>query len=350
MTTCDICGTDRCDCRPKRSPFLEALGFTDAPHAVRRRRRPEPPPPAVPVPTTVGTPVPTRSTTGLVQELWAADDSPAPPFPPPIEPAIAGTRRLGWVRIVATVLVLGLVGATGYLGTGWWLDQRSADLRAEAATALDETRAVAADVPAAIAAVTDADTGAVDLSAAATTITDLGDRALRLSNLSQPPANPLAPIGVDLTDPLETRRVAFGVVADRAIWLSDGLSTALATRLRVAQLPALPELPAGADDGTVEAVQGALIDVVEEVRDAVAASDPALADRLEPAVAQLDAAVADYVVALRSDDPAAEAHAAEIESAFETTRAGAVEWLASQADRLTADSLALDAALDGIGG
>ncbi|MEX1288213.1 MAG: hypothetical protein AB1Z57_09775, partial [Acidimicrobiia bacterium] len=202
----------------------------------------------------------------------------------------------------------------------------------------------------AIVAVTDGTAEAIELSAAAATITDLGDRALRLSDLSQPPANPLASIGVDLADPLETRRVAFGVVADRAIWLSDGLSTALATRLRVDQLPSLPELPAGADDGTVQAVQADLIDVVEEVRDAAAASDPVLADQLEPAVSQLDAAIADYVVALRSDDPAAEDHAAEIVAAFEAARGATIEWLAAQADRLTADAAALDGALDGVGG
>lgn len=303
------------------------------------------------MPTTVGTAVPTRSTTGLVQELWTADDDvPAPPFPPPAEPAIAGTRRFGWVRLLATVLVLGLIGAAGYLGTDWWLDERSTDLRAEATTALDATRAAATDVPAAIAAVTDDDAETVDLSAAATTITDLGDRALRLSNLSEPPANPLAPLGVDLADPLETRRIAFGVVADRATWLADGLSTALTTRLRVDQLPPLPELPAGADDGTVDALQTALVEVLEEVRDTVSAVDPVLAGQLQPTATRLDNAIADYVVALRSDDPAAEQHAAEIETALATIRADALAWLAGQTERLTADAEALDAALDGIDG
>lgn len=350
MTTCDICGLARCDCRPERSPFLEALGFTDAPHPVRRRRPIESASPPRPVPTTVGTAVPTRSTTGLVQELWASEDESAPPFPPPVEPAIAGTRRLGWIRVVATVLTLALIGAAGYAATGWWLDQRSDDLRAEAAAALDAARSVTDDVPAAITAVTDGETGTIDLSGAATTITDLGDRALRLSDLSAPPANPLAFVGVDLDDPLESRRVAFGVVADRAIWLADGLSTALSTRLRIQQLPELPELPAGADDGTVEAVQGALVAVLEEVRDAVAAFDPALADQLGPTVDDLDAAIADYVVALRSDDPTAESHAAAIRSAFEATRTEATAWLGGQADRLTADAAALEAAFDGVDG
>ena len=170
---CQTCGGDPAACRHGRtgSLLLESLGFVDT-RTHRRALRVAPPPvPAPPVLTTVATGTPTRSTTGLVAELWDAEPE-LPPFPPPAETKTMG-RSLGWPRFIAGLLVAVALGAAAYVGGSAWLDETSqAELArtTDALTALQTAAAGIADTPSLIA---DPTSDVIALGGISTAIVDL---------------------------------------------------------------------------------------------------------------------------------------------------------------------------------
>src|SRR5690606_2469537 len=149
---CQTCGSDgRCKHRrtSRVTALLEMFGFSQVSPPIDVGTDVPAGPPPEPPPRTPATPAaPSRSTTALVQELWAADDSDAAPFPPPVAPAIRPTTRAGTImRVLLGITILTAAGFGSYLGVEWWLSARHDTLVAEAVDVLTVARTNAVRMP-----------------------------------------------------------------------------------------------------------------------------------------------------------------------------------------------------------
>lgn len=306
---------------------------------MRRTHAPALEAPPAPVTPSPGTADPTRSTVGLVSELWEAETDERP-FPPPAAPAIADvSSRFGWWRLLVTVLLLVGVGIGAYLGTGWWLDQRSASMVAHADAVLVAAGGTATGLEGAATRIADPDATVVELSAVSEAIIDLEADVVALRAIADPEEPWVAEVGVTLPDPIAGRRTAVGVLAEWGGAVADDVGDLLASRLLVDRLPDLPDLPSGADDRTIDGIAADLTSAVTSVHDAVDVLHPTVAEAVAPLAVDFEHAVTDYVVALRADDPAAEDLAVDlrrIHASIQPTTMDAIADLAAPVDETIA--------------
>lgn len=301
------------------------------------------------MPTAVSTAVPVRSTTALVEELWELEE-PLGEFPPPAAPAIAATPgRWGWLRVLVTILFLGAIGVGAHLGTTMLLDAHTDGIVDDAQASVAQVRDTASRVGAAAATIADPAADDVALSTATGVVTALEEDARALRSIAEPEPGWPDAIGIRLVDPIAGWRSAASVIADRSAGLADQLSEALTTRLLVDRIPALPELPSGADDATIDELEGVLTSTIAGLRSDLPRYDPALAERLAPVVDGWEETSTAYVGALRSHAPDAEAYAGEVTAARDVVTSVVADWMDGLGERLGTLADAYESSIASVG-
>lgn len=225
-------------------------------------------------------------------------------------PAPATGRRFKWPMLLLIFAI-----AVAALLTLWWLPQASNQRAATHAELMQNSIAGLysdlAGLQQSLATATDPASSAPDLGTVALGLSGVADSAARLLDVADEPvpsALPLSPR--QRFDALELFRLDLGPLAAEATSIRSEVEAIAAYRLSVSDVLATGELPLTADSALVNAQTDALANTLADsvaALNEMAADGPFAAHRqlIEAEVSGFAQWQADYLDALRSDDPEA---------------------------------------------